>query len=92
MVVVVLRRRALLLTPFLVLLALGTVLTVLAWLAGPPPPPRIGWAGCSSQLIHRLFPGQEYTEAMLEQASELAVQLEQGKLDYLVELGNLLPG
>lgn len=92
MVVVVLRRRALLLTPFLVLLALGTVLTVLAWLAGPPPPPRIGWAGCSSQLIHRLFPGQEYTEAMLEQASELAVQLEQGKLDYLVELGEPTPG
>ena len=29
---------------------------------------------------------------MLEQASELAVQLEQGKLDYLVELGEPTPG
>ena len=71
MFVVIVRKRALFWVPILVFLTLGGVLTILAWLIGPAPAPRLGLASACPHLARGLFPGYQFGEVILDEPSRL---------------------
>ncbi|NLM41231.1 MAG: CapA family protein [Firmicutes bacterium] len=92
MIVVIVRRQVLFWLPILVFLLVGAVLTFTAWLAGPAPPPRLGLAAPWPQLVSAIFPGARLGQIVLGEERELVRRLNQGELDYLLELGEPTPG
>lgn len=90
MLVLIVRRQMLvrlLWLPILAFLAAGAALTALAWLADPPPPPRLGLAALSAELVFDLFPGGRFSEVVLGGERQLEESLVSGDLDYLLEIG-----
>ena len=92
MFVVIVRKRALFWVPILVFLTLGAVLTILAWLIGPAPAPRLGLASAFPHLARGLFPGYQFGEVILDEPSRLLEKLSRSELDYLLELGRPTEG
>lgn len=86
MYVFIVRQQTLLLVPVLIFLALGGLLTLAAWLAGPTPPPVVGLAAASAHVVEKLFPEGGLGKVVLGPADLLAEMLLAGELDYLVEL------
>lgn len=57
-----------------------------SWLNAPYPPPKIGMAGLSADLIRELFPTEQVGAIQLDSHQELLAQLARGDLDYVVEI------
>ena len=83
---VVLRGRVILIYVTLVLVLLSGGFWLWSWLSEPTPVPRIGLDASSEALIQDLFQAVKIGTITLAASQELVRQLEDGKLDYIVEI------